>query len=91
MQKQNLILGKEGKNLVKLYQEKLQISSEEAIKIIMKNKTAQSILKKELVLSVTGTQKNLSALMSATILKDFYDFESIRESEKELIKVYYDI
>lgn len=87
----DLNLGKEGTRLLKLYQKTLGITLEETIIIIMKNKTAQALLKEELALSVTGIYKNLSILLSYTLLRDFYDFEPIRENEKKLVKKYYGI
>ncbi|MEO2683415.1 hypothetical protein, partial [Clostridium butyricum] len=84
-------IGKEGIKLVILFQEKLGISLSEAVIILLKNKTAQSLLKEELALSITGTNKNLSALMSITVQREFYDFELIRPDEIELIRQYYDI
>lgn len=84
-------LGKEGIKLVILFQEKLGISLSEAVIILMKNKTSLSLLKEELALGITGINKNLGALMSVTMLRDFNDFEAIRENEIELIKKYYDI
>ena len=84
-------IGKEGIKLVILFQEKLGISLSEAVIILLKNKTAQSLLKEELALSITGTNKNLSALMGITVQREFYDFELIRPDEIELIRQYYDI
>lgn len=86
-----MMLGNEGIELLILYQKTLKIALSEAVIIIMKNETAKSILQEELALTFTGRDKNLSSLMSSTILRDFYDFESIRESEKELIQKYYNI
>lgn len=87
----NIILGNEGTKLVLRYKEKLGITLYETFEIIKKNKTAQSLLKEELALTYTGADTNLSALMRATILRNFYDFEKIRPNEKELIKKYYGV
>ena len=54
-----------------------------------KNKTAEKFLKEELALSQTGVMKNLSALLSITLLRQPNDFEPLRDSEKALINEYY--
>lgn len=86
-----IILGIEGENLVKLYSEKLGITIDEACEIFKQNKTALALLKEELALTFTGTDTNLSALMRATILRKFYDFEKLRPSEVDLIYRHYGI
>lgn len=85
----NLNLGNEGLKLLKKYQETLQISFDEASLIILKNKTAQALLKEEPTLKVTGPNKNLSALLRITLLRNPYDFNPITKEEKKLVKKYY--
>lgn len=84
-------LGKYAKELVNQYKDRLGITYDEAMIIIEQNKTAQQLLNEELALSVTGIKINLSTLMRATLLRDFYDFEPLRVYEKDLIKKYYNI
>lgn len=83
--------GEEGIRLIILYQETLDISLEEAVIIVMKNKTAQLLLKEELALGITGDEKNLSALMGITLLRSPYDFETLRTEEIKLVRDYYKI
>lgn len=85
------MFGEEGIKLIILYQKTLEISISEAVIILMKNKTARAILQEELALTFTGKNKNLSSLLSSTILRNFYDFNPIMEDEKKLVKEYYDI
>ena len=81
-----LKLGEQGLRLVELYQETLNITINDAMNIISKNKAAQALLEEELALAITGVKKNLSALLSVTLLRDFYDFEPLKDSEKNNIK-----
>lgn len=83
--------GQEAIKLIILYKETLGISLEEAVIIIMKNRTAQLLLQEEMALSITGTNKNLSALVGITLLRDSYDFKTIKTNEKQLIYEYYNI
>lgn len=75
--------------MLKLYQETLGITYNEANEIICKNATAKALIVEEPALSATGMNKTLSALLRATLLREFYDFEPLKESEKDLIKKYY--
>lgn len=84
-----LELGKNAKLLLSKYAECLGITFEQSVFIINKNKTAQSLLKEELALGITSINENLSALMSITILREFNDFEPIRQKEKQLVYEYY--
>ena len=84
-------LGEEGLKLIILYQKTLGISLDEAVIIIMRNKTAQLLLKEEMALSITGEKKNLSALMQITLLREPYDFQVIKSNEINLIHEYYQI
>lgn len=85
----NLELKKEGLELVKLFQETLNITEGEAFNMLSKNKTAIAFLKEELALEQKGIKKNLSALLSITLLRDHYDFTPLKEKEQELIDKYY--
>lgn len=83
--------GEEGIKLIILYQETLDISLEEAVIIVMKNRTAQLLLKEELALGITGVKKNLSALMGITLSRNPYDFETLKPDEIKLVHEYYKI
>ena len=84
-------LGKEGQQIFNQYVETLDISREDAERIIKLNKSAYVFLTGESGLRMRKSNTKLSMLLRTTIFRKYDDFEPIRDEEIQKIKEHYNI
>lgn len=84
-------LKKIGIEVLKEYAEKLNITLEDAEKIILHNKSAEIFLSGESGLRMRNGEDNLTILLRTTLFREFQDFAPLRNEEIKIIRKYYGI